>query len=228
MVQVLVAYASTEGQTRKIVERIAARLRDHGAGVQLVDVAKNGVPALERFPRKRNRFRDKKTLQNQYVEAYSYRQNDAVLTEYALEPFDAALLAGSLHAGRHQKELIRFVKSHREALCGVPTGFVSVSLSAHGDTSEDVAAAHRCVAEFFEKAGWEADCTHLAAGAVRDARLGFIKRWILHAILRAKGVEMGPSGELEFTDWAALDAFADQFLKEEIAPQGGRNIAAKR
>lgn len=189
MVQVLVAFASSEGQTRKISERIASRLRDRGAGVQLVDVGQNGNPALD--------------------------------------PFDAVLLAGSLHVGQHQKELVRFVKSHREGLCGVPTGFVSVSLSAHGTLNEDVAAAHKCVADFFKMAGWEADCTHLAAGAVRDERLGFLKRWALRRILRSKGVEMPASGELEFTDWKALDAFVDQFLKEEIAPQGRRNIAAK-
>ncbi|NRG19753.1 protoporphyrinogen oxidase [Rhizobiales bacterium] len=185
MVQVLVAFASSEGQTRKISERIASRLRDRGAGVQLVDVMKNDDPALE--------------------------------------PFNAALLAGSLHVGHHQEELVRFVKSHREALCGVPTGFVSVSLSAHGTLNEDVAAAHGCVADFFEMAGWKADCTHLAAGAVRDTRLGFLKRWILHRILRTKGVEMPASGVLEFTDWKAVDAFVDQFLKEEIAPRGVRS-----
>ncbi len=39
---------------------------------------------LERFPRKRGRFRDKKSAQNQYFGAYPCRQNDSVLAGYAL------------------------------------------------------------------------------------------------------------------------------------------------
>ncbi len=38
---------------------------------------------LERLSRKRDRFHDKKTLRDQHVGAYSRRENDSVLTEYA-------------------------------------------------------------------------------------------------------------------------------------------------
>lgn len=180
MAPILVIYATTEGQTKRVADRIALRLRDKGADVEMLDAGSG--PS---WPQGR---------------------------------FEAAFLAGSLHMGRHQKSLIRFVKSNRQVLSAMPAAFVSVSLSASGKIEEDVAAAHRCARQFFDETGWEADCLHLAAGAIRDNRLNFFKRLILHRILRSKGVQMDKSGEMEFTDWAALDAFVDQFMQQETGP----------
>ncbi len=180
MARVLIAYATTEGQTGKIADRVALRIRDQGNFVEVLDAG-----AAPPWPDGQ---------------------------------FDAAFLAASLHIGRHQQALIRFVKANRQVLSKMPTAFISVSLSAGGKIEDDVAAAHRCATEFFDEAGWEADCIHLAAGAVRDSRLNIFKRWMLHRILRAKGVQMDGSGEMEFTDWEALDAFVDQFMQQEIGP----------
>ncbi|MDA0339641.1 MAG: protoporphyrinogen oxidase, partial [Proteobacteria bacterium] len=49
-----------------------------------------------------------------------------------LPAFDAVVLAGSLHLGKHQPALVDFVVEHREQLAAVPSLFLSVSLSAAG------------------------------------------------------------------------------------------------
>jgi menaquinone-dependent protoporphyrinogen oxidase len=46
--------------------------------------------------------------------------------------------------------------------------------------------------------------------------MGLLKRWVIHRILREKGVAMPASGELEFTDWAALDLFVDGFITRVV------------
>lgn len=174
MIHFLVVYATTEGQTRKIADRIVERLRACGGQVTLVDA--RAAATLE------------------------------------LGTFDAAVLAASLHLGRHQKEMVDFIRLQRARLERVPTAFVSVSLSAAG-TGEDLAAAELAVEDLFDELGWEATSVHLAAGAVHDSRLGFLKRLVIHRILREKGVEPDPSGDTEFTDWTALDFFADTFCR---------------
>jgi Flavodoxin domain len=75
MQPILVAYVTTEGQTRKVAEFIAQRLRIRGHRVDLVDVA----------------------------------------TANALDvaaAYQAALLGGSAHYGRHQGALLHFVESN--------------------------------------------------------------------------------------------------------------------
>src|SRR5262245_29583202 len=49
-----------------------------------------------------------------------------------LSDYSAVILAASVHAGRHEKEMLRFVKNHRAALDARPNAFVSVTLSQAG------------------------------------------------------------------------------------------------
>lgn len=48
---------------------------------------------------------------------------------FSPERHAAALLAASVHGGRHEPEMAAFVKRHRDELESVPSAFVSVSLS---------------------------------------------------------------------------------------------------
>ena len=48
--------------------------------------------------------------------------------------YDLVVVAGSLHKEHHQKELVEWVADRRDALAGVPSVFLSVSLSAAEDT----------------------------------------------------------------------------------------------
>jgi menaquinone-dependent protoporphyrinogen oxidase len=140
-----------------------------------------------------------------------------------LGTFDAAVLAASLHVGRHQAEMVEFIRKQRARLDRVPTAFISVSLSATSKLEEDLAGARAAVEDMFDELDWEATSVHLAAGAVHDRRMSFLKRWVIHRILREKGVEMAPSGDMEFTDWAALDVFLQTFMGRARA--AGREYA---
>lgn len=140
-----------------------------------------------------------------------------------LGTFDVAILAASLHVGRHQAEMVEFIRKQRARLDRVPTAFISVSLSAASKLKDDLAGARVAVEDMFDELDWEATRVHLAAGAVHDRRTGFLKRWVIHRILREKGATMDPSGDMEFTDWAALDAFLEAFMGDARA--AGREYA---
>jgi len=48
---------------------------------------------------------------------------------FALGAHSAAIVAASVHMGRHEREMVAFVKEHREELEALPTAFLSVSLT---------------------------------------------------------------------------------------------------
>lgn len=133
-----------------------------------------------------------------------------------LGPFDGAILAASLHVGQHQREIRDFIHKQRCRLEAVPTAFISVSLSGGSLLAEDRRNAQGALEAMFEELDWQATAAHLAGGAVQDGRMGLFKRWIIHRILRRKGVEMDPSGYMEFTDWPALDRFVARFLHDNL------------
>src|SRR5215207_7313278 len=68
-----------------------------------------------------------------------------------------AIIAASLHGRSYQPAVVKFVRTHREALARVRTAFISVSLSAAGQDPGDWEGLRRCVNAFEANAGWTPD-----------------------------------------------------------------------
>lgn len=120
------------------------------------------------------------------------------------ETFDAAILAGSVHAGRYQKELVGYAREHAAALSGVRTLFLSVSLAAAGDDAEDWKQLEQIVARFMADTDWRPDRVEHVAGAFRFTEYDFFKYWAMRWIESNKDRSGTPGQDREYTDWEAL------------------------
>jgi menaquinone-dependent protoporphyrinogen oxidase len=173
---ILIAYATTDGQTRKIARFAADRLAGQGHAVELLNV--EDAEGLE------------------------------------LARFDAAILAGSLHAGGYQKALTQFASTSRDALATMPTLFLAVSLSAAGSDVEDWQGLRQCLAKFQDQTGWTPGRTEHVAGAFRFSEYDFFRAWAMRRIADQKGQTVEPGKDREYTDWAALVLVLDGWLAD--------------
>jgi menaquinone-dependent protoporphyrinogen oxidase len=178
----LILYGTTEGQTRKIAEFAADRLKKQGEYVTLAEAAQ--AP-------------------------WDLRPNE----------FDAAILAASLHAGAYQEPLIKYAQTHQARLNHMPSAFLSVSLSAAGREPDELKGIADCAERFKRETGWTPGEVHHIAGAFRFTEYDFFKRWVMRLIAWEKGVKVGPSQELELTDWDALTKIVDGFRGRAAAKQ---------
>jgi menaquinone-dependent protoporphyrinogen oxidase len=179
MAKILIVYATTEGQTRKIAEFVADHLTRRADQVTLLDAT------------------------------------DA-RKDLDLSAFDAVFLAASVHMTRHHAAATDFAKAHAAALTELPAAFISVSLHAYGDDPEDEEEARQYVDIFCAETGWLPTAVHYAAGALRFTRYDFFKRWMARQVAKERGITPDPNGDLEFTDWRALTAFVDDFLRDNV------------
>lgn len=164
--RVLLAYATTEGQTRKVARFVADHLIALGHSMEVIPA---GEAAEDRLP-----------------------------------PFDAAVLAGSIHIGRFQSGLEAFARTAAPALNARPCLFLAVSLSAAGDDPEDWAGLHRILARFQAGTGLHPGTVAHVAGAFRFSEYDFFRSWAMRWIAAQKGVAVDPHADLELTDWQAL------------------------
>lgn len=125
--------------------------------------------------------------------------------------FDGVIAGGSLHAGRHQRELVGWAKRNCAALSGMPSAFFSVSLSAAEDTDEAREDAERCIEEFLAETGWSPALTASIAGALQYRAYGVLLRTLMRLKMRRGGHPTDTSRDHEFTDWAAVESFAGEF-----------------
>jgi len=172
MARVLIFYATTEGHTARVAERIAKRLQDKGHRVEL-------------------------------------RRARSARASLDLEEYGTVIVGAPVHYGRHPGHLRSLLRKHRAALAARRGAFFSVSLSAGGPGAKPQ-AARRYVETFLRQVGWQPQQTAAFGGALQYSRYGAFKRLLVIAFVRLAGGDTDTSRDYEYTDWDAVDRFADQ------------------
>jgi menaquinone-dependent protoporphyrinogen oxidase len=175
MPRTLILYATIEGQTARIAEHIALRLRGkgHTAETHRADNLPAGLNPAE---------------------------------------YDGVILGSSIHYGRHPGYLRTLVRRYREALKLRPAAFFSVSLSAGGPGAKPE-AAQRYLDIFLRQVDWQPLLTTTFAGALQYSKYGMFKRLLMRAIVGIAGGNTDPTRDYEYTDWKAVERFADTFAQ---------------
>ena len=137
--------------------------------------------------------------------------------------YDAAVLAASVHAGHHEKEMIRFVREHRRDLENMPAAFLSITLSEAGAERSDATAAEHAgfvndvgmmLDRFYDETGWHPQHVKPVAGALRYSRYNFLVKLMMRRIARQAGGSTDTSRDVEYTNWEDLKSYAAQLAAE--------------
>jgi len=136
---------------------------------------------------------------------------DALPVDLAVADFDAVLVGSSIHVGTQRPEIEEFVTDNRDALAARPTGFFQVSLSSATDDPDRRAEAAGYVDAFAEETGWQPDRVGLFGGALRYSEYGFLTRLLMKRIAKDATGDTDTSRDYEYTDWAEVEAFTNDF-----------------
>lgn len=126
--------------------------------------------------------------------------------------YDGVMVGASIHMGKHDKHVVDFVRRNQDTLARLPSAFFSVSLAAHGDTTE----AEGYVAQFEQETGWRPDKVALFGGSLLYSQYGFIKRHMMKRIARDKPGNLGIdlSRDYVYTEWDGVKRFAEHFATD--------------
>jgi menaquinone-dependent protoporphyrinogen oxidase len=178
-----VFYATREGQSEIVAQRVASDLRSRAIEADVINV---------------------KDIRG-HIDWHAY---------------DAAFVVASVHAGRHEKEMIEFVKREKRELEALNAAFLSLTLSQAGaelDTNTPAqreqahADALRMVAEFADETGWRFEHSLTVAGALVYSKYNFLVKWIMKRIAHKAGFDGPTSCDYEFTNWRTVDRFVEEF-----------------
>ena len=128
--------------------------------------------------------------------------------------FEGVLLCAPIHVGRYPEPVARFIIDWKAALAEVPTALVSVTLGIRSDSDEDRAEAENYPAKLEKKTGFHIPRVHHAAGALKYLEYDFFKRALMRQIAAKEGGPVDTRQDHEFTDWAALDRFLQEFADD--------------
>jgi len=180
MADVLIVYATVEGQSRRIAEMLGDHLVRRRHARTLLDATR------------------------------PERTHDTPAA------FDAVFIVAPVHGEKHHAAITHFARRHAEVLTRRPAALISVSLHAASGEAEDIEEMRAYVDGFCSDTGWLPRETHYAAGALRFSEFDFFKKWIARRLAASLQMEIRPGEDVEFTDWRALESFADAFMATHV------------
>lgn len=132
-----------------------------------------------------------------------------------LRKYDAAIVGASVHAGHHQSEVLDWVRHHHTRLSSMPSAFFSVSLTAADDADEARSAVQEAIDDVLDATGWTPRETIAFAGALQFEEYNLPTRVIMRLVARRiehqTGTPVDVHQDTDYTDWAAVDRFAEAF-----------------
>jgi menaquinone-dependent protoporphyrinogen oxidase len=190
MCDIPVFYATSEGHTRLIAERIAARLCSH---------------ALD-------------------SRAMAIQSEEATHLDWGCAR--GAVIAASVHVGRHQREARAFARLHAASLSDLPSLFVSVSLAAASANPGEVQAAAGIAQRFVADAGWRPTRIASVGGCLAYTKYNWFVRLFLRRIARKEGASTDTTRDHVYTKWQELDLLADGLASEVRRREVGKKPLA--
>jgi menaquinone-dependent protoporphyrinogen oxidase len=128
-------------------------------------------------------------------------------------PYDAVVVAASVHAGGYQRQIAHWVSKHVAALDRKPNAFVSVCLGVLQHDPKVDLELQSMLDRFFESTGWRPLETKIVAGALKYTQYNFIKRWIMKRIVKMAKGDTDTTRDYEYTDWDDLRQFTVRFAE---------------
>jgi len=125
--------------------------------------------------------------------------------------YDAVVVAASIHAGRYQRPVEKWVKTHTAALARRPTAFVSVCLGVLQHEPKVRRDLQAIVDRFIAVTGWRPTVVKFVAGALPYTRYGWVRRTVMKHIVAKAGGDTDTRRDYEYTDWNDLRQFAADF-----------------
>ncbi|MBI1356739.1 MAG: protoporphyrinogen oxidase [Acidobacteria bacterium] len=122
--------------------------------------------------------------------------------------YGAVVVGSPVHAGRHERAVLEWVKTHLEVLEKTHGGFFSVSLAAASEDPNEQAEAKRLADAFLFKTGWRPESLACFAGALAYSRYGLLKKLIMRRIAAKEGGATDTAHDYEYTDWDSVLRFA--------------------
>ena len=140
-----------------------------------------------------------------------------------LNRYAALVVAASVHVGKHEPEMVRFVKRNLQVLNAMNNAFITITLSQAGVERADATDAERersaanvamMTGRFIADTGWRPQRIHPVAGELRYTKYNPLLRLVMKFISKMAGGATDTSRDYAYTNWAGLNDLAAGIVEE--------------
>jgi len=129
--------------------------------------------------------------------------------EIDIAPFDKVVVGARIRYGKHTPQVYRFARTHRELLDARPNAFFTVNVVAR-KPEKNTPQTNPYMQKFLARSDWQPRALAVFAGRIDYQRYAFWDRQVIRFIMWLTKGPTDPRTDVEFTDWAKVDAFGRQ------------------
>ena len=149
------------------------------------------------------RLRKLVEAQRHQVELVSVDDADAA----DLAAFDKIVIGASIRYGKHHKKVYDFVERNRDVLDSRPNAFFSVNVVAR-KPQKNRPETNPYLQKFLRQISWRPRMLAVFAGKIDYQKYGWLDRNMIRLIMWMTKGPTDSKANIEFTDWAQVEAFA--------------------
>ena len=132
-------------------------------------------------------------------------RNDSTID---IAPYDSVVIGASIRYGKHRPGVFDFIDQRRAQLERKPSAFFTVNVVAR-KPGRDTPETNSYLQKFLAQSRWTPGLLGVFAGKIDYARYRTLDRLMIRFIMWMTKGPTDPATCIEFTDWAAVDRFAD-------------------
>jgi menaquinone-dependent protoporphyrinogen oxidase len=129
--------------------------------------------------------------------------------EAALADVDALVIGASIRYGYHRPAVEQFIAKHLALLEAKTSALFSVGLVAR-KSGKDQPDTNPYLRKFLARIAWKPKIAAVFAGRLDYPRYRFFDRQMIRLIMAITGGPTDPATVIEYTDWTAVEAFAQK------------------
>ncbi len=123
-----------------------------------------------------------------------------------LNSYDKIVIGSSIRYGVHNKNIINFIKTHKDELESKNSVFFSVNLVAR-KLEKSEPDTNPYVVKFFKSIDWKPTFVEVFAGKIDYKKYTFFDRKMIQLIMWMTHGPTNKDAEIEYTNWEKVSAF---------------------
>jgi menaquinone-dependent protoporphyrinogen oxidase len=145
----------------------------------------------------------------QVVEALGHSVEVAWMSDnrdIELQPFDKVIIGASIRYGKHQPQVLDFIRKNQAILESRPSAFFSVNVVAR-KPEKNQPETNPYLQKFLKQIAWQPKTLAVFAGKIDYPRYGFVDKQMIRFIMWMTKGPTDPTATIEFTDWEKVEQF---------------------
>ena len=126
-----------------------------------------------------------------------------------LAAFERIVIGASIRYGKHRPQVAAFIKKHQALLERKANALFSVNIVAR-KPEKNQPHTNPYMVKLLKQLGWQPQLLGVFAGRLNYPALGYVDRQMIRFIMYITKGPTDPTQVVEFTDWAQVEAFAQQ------------------